>query len=103
MPHFRDTDGRNWRIAFDKRSIDELQRAGLLAVASDRAFFESLKDAEKIGIVLYCLCRAQIEARGMSPEKFALAVAPVLDEATDAVIAAHSKLMQQFQKEQANG
>lgn len=90
MKSFRDINGTVWDIAGTLGMFERVKTqtgVDLLDLPTTQKSLTQLGDPFTLGHVLYQLCSAQAEARGVSPEKFFdLFNADVLHEASTAIL-----------------
>jgi hypothetical protein len=90
MKTFRDINGTTWDIVGTLGVYERVRSetgVDLLDLPTTQASLAQLGDPFTLGRVLYQLCSAQAEARGVSPEKFYdLFNADVLHEASTAIL-----------------
>lgn len=90
MKSFTDTQGRVWDVAGSLGAFERVKTqcdVDLLDITSTQKSLQQLQDVFVLGRVLYQMCHAQCEQRGLSPEAFAEGFnADVLNEASNAVL-----------------
>lgn len=90
MPTFKDTNGREWRIHLDAPTIREIRNTfdGLnLIDAEGRCFAQLAGDPVTLVDVLWCLCRDQAQAAGVTDVQFGRALmGEAIEQATEALL-----------------
>jgi hypothetical protein len=87
---FTDTQGRVWDVAGSLGAFERVKSqcgVDVLDITSTQESLRQLQDVFTLGRVMYQMCAAQAEQRGISPESFAEGFnADVLHEASNALL-----------------
>lgn len=87
---FTDTQGRVWDLAGSLGAFERVKTqcgVDLLDITSTQESLRQLQDVFTLGRVLYQMCSAQCQQRGISPEQFAEGFnADILNEASNALM-----------------
>ncbi len=103
---FTDKAGRSWRVTLDADTVDAVRRETGVDLSREAAggavFNRFAEDPELFAQVMYVLCAPQVEARHLTPEQFAYALAGASARAAQAFIEASVAVFPDAMKLPAN-